>query len=54
MRRVPLYTLGGIEARRGGKELVLTLRPELSAEMLRVTFATAGEGQRWHRELQAR
>src|SRR5262245_11111325 len=54
LRRVPLHSLGSIKAQGGGKELVLTLRPELSAEMLRVTFATSGEGQRWHRELQAR
>ncbi len=54
LQKVPLRTLDGIEARRGGKELVLTLRPESGAGRLILTFAGAAAGQYWHYKLQAR
>jgi hypothetical protein len=54
LRQVPLRILDSIEAARHGRELVLSFRPELSAERLRLTFAGANVGQRWHQELQAR
>jgi tetratricopeptide (TPR) repeat protein len=54
LRQVPLRPLDGIEAARHGRELVLSFRPEPSAERLRLTFAGADVGQRWHKELQAR
>jgi tetratricopeptide (TPR) repeat protein len=54
LRQVPLRSLGSIEAARHGWEVVLSYRPELSAERLRLTFASAEIGQRWHKELHAR
>jgi tetratricopeptide (TPR) repeat protein len=53
LRRVPLHGLG-IERRRKGRELALTFGPEPLAEKLTLTFASAAEGQRWRREVEAR
>jgi hypothetical protein len=53
LRRVSLCALAGVEARRGGAELVLTARPEAQAQDLQLRFARAAEGQFWCRELAA-
>ena len=44
--QVPLATLAKVEIYKHGKELSLTLRPEVSADKLRLIFATAAEGKR--------
>jgi tetratricopeptide (TPR) repeat protein len=54
LRQVPLQTVGGVAERDEGRELVLTLGPEPSAERLTLAFASAAEGAHWSRELQAR
>jgi tetratricopeptide (TPR) repeat protein len=53
LRRLPLRDLSPVEERLGGRELALAFGPAPSAERLALTFATAAEGQRWCRELQA-
>jgi tetratricopeptide (TPR) repeat protein len=53
LRQVVLSRVAGIEALRGGKELVLALRSDAGAEAVRLTFANAEQGRRWHDELQA-
>jgi tetratricopeptide (TPR) repeat protein len=54
LRKVPLQGLGRIEACQDGAELTLAFRPGVSDEQLRLAFVSAAEGQRWHREIQAR
>jgi tetratricopeptide (TPR) repeat protein len=54
LRHVPLSDPDGVETRAGGKQLVLTFRPEVCNGELRLTFAGADEGRRCHDELQAR
>jgi hypothetical protein len=54
LRQVPLRTLAHIEARRNGLELALSLQPDLSTETLILTFASAAQGERWHKEIQPR
>jgi tetratricopeptide (TPR) repeat protein len=52
VRPVPLPGLA-IEKRRQGKELALTVGPGSAAEKLTLAFASAAEGERWCREIQA-
>jgi hypothetical protein len=54
LRQIPLQTISAIEARQYGQELVLNLGSEPPVETLRLTFASAAEGERGHKELQAR
>jgi hypothetical protein len=44
---VRLATLADAELPEGGAELTLRLRPEVAAETLRLTFASAAQGRRW-------
>jgi tetratricopeptide (TPR) repeat protein len=53
LRSIPLQNLG-IERRRNGKELVLTLGPEPFTEKLTLAFANATQGERWCHEVQVR
>ncbi|HZT79631.1 MAG TPA: tetratricopeptide repeat protein [Gemmataceae bacterium] len=53
LRCVPLHDLD-IQRRRNGKELALTLGLGPAAETLVLTFASAAQGERWGREIEAR
>jgi hypothetical protein len=52
LQHVPLQTLGDLETRRDGQQLVLLLPWEQSVQKLTLTFAGAAAGRRWQRELE--
>jgi tetratricopeptide (TPR) repeat protein len=54
LRQVPLRSLVGIEPARHGREIILTLPPELSDEQLELRFASPAVGLDWYEELQTR
>jgi hypothetical protein len=47
LRQVPLANLADVELPEGGTELTLSLRPEVAADTLRLTFDSAAQGRRW-------
>jgi tetratricopeptide (TPR) repeat protein len=52
LRQVPLPSVTSVETFGYGKELLLTLGPDASAERLRLTFASVREGRRWFENLE--